>query len=86
MRLKQQHKLQHLLANHSVVMKQTLTTKISAKISVDNVSRSMLTWFSEYVRACFMLVWFVEGLVAANLVSFMVYEVISILKLQFAED
>lgn len=30
-----------------------------------------------------MFVWFVEGLVAANLVSFMVYEVISILKLQF---
>lgn len=57
-------------------------------ISVDNVSRSMLTKFSEYVRACSVLVWFVEGLVAANLASFMVYEVInvSILKLQFAED
>lgn len=59
-------------------MKQTLTTKLSAMISVDNVSRSMLAWFSEYVRACIVLVWFVEGLVAANLVSFMVYEVVNL--------
>ncbi len=53
-------------------MKQTLTTKLSAMISVDNVSRSMLTWFSE--NACMYCVnvdWFVKGLVAANLVSFM---------------
>lgn len=55
-------------------------------ISVDSVGHSMLTRFSEYVRACVVFVWCVEGLGAADLVSFTVNEVVSILKLQFDED
>lgn len=43
-----QLKQQHLLANNSVVKKQTLNNEaVSAFITVDSVSRSLLTLVSE---------------------------------------
>lgn len=52
--------------------------KRSAIITVDmTVSRSIMTRFCERFHGCGVFEWFVEGLVSANLVSFMVYGVIS---------